>query len=209
MYKTKHYVVTETGTDLYLKWLEAMKDTNAKVAVVGRVGRIEVGNLAITNFVVTVFGNCRLMLGQASSLYYAIAGNQVVWLLCGGDKQTQDADIDRACAYWQQWKKESQQRARETMIMQWQNCIKMIPFSPDKLLTPFLQKVVKENCLLCCGKWLKRAMECKLLQSKLTWIRRSSAARYQQAETLRWAVSQPSSKLLECGYRYRRFDCEG
>ena len=67
MYKTKHYVVTETGTDLYLKWLEAMKDTNAKVAVVGRVGRIEVGNLAITNFVVTVFGNCRLMLGQASA----------------------------------------------------------------------------------------------------------------------------------------------
>jgi putative component of toxin-antitoxin plasmid stabilization module len=27
----------------------------------------------------------------------------VVLLLCGGGKRTQDADIDRACAYWLDW----------------------------------------------------------------------------------------------------------
>jgi putative addiction module killer protein len=32
-----------------------------------------------------------------------MAGKQVVLLLCGGDKRTQDADIDKACANWKNW----------------------------------------------------------------------------------------------------------
>jgi len=31
----------------------------------------------------------------------------VVLLLCGGDKRTQDADIDRACDYWLDWQRRS------------------------------------------------------------------------------------------------------
>ena len=34
-----------------------------------------------------------------------MARREVVLLLCGGDKQTQDADIDRACGYWQDWQR--------------------------------------------------------------------------------------------------------
>jgi putative addiction module killer protein len=36
-------------------------------------------------------------------VYYALAGKQVVLLLCGGDKGSQGADIDKACAYWKDW----------------------------------------------------------------------------------------------------------
>lgn len=38
--------------------------------------------------------------GAGYRVYYAMAGKQLVLLLCGGDKRTQDADIDRACTYW-------------------------------------------------------------------------------------------------------------
>ena len=38
-------------------------------------------------------------------VYYAIEGQQVVLLLCGGDKRTQDADIVRACEFWQDWQR--------------------------------------------------------------------------------------------------------
>ena len=36
-------------------------------------------------------------------VYYAHSGSQVVLLLAGGDKRTQDADIERAVSYWQDW----------------------------------------------------------------------------------------------------------
>ncbi|MEO6974565.1 MAG: hypothetical protein ABI144_01660 [Gallionella sp.] len=38
-------------------------------------------------------------------VYYAIAGQQIVLLLCGGDKRTQNKDIERACNYWQDWQR--------------------------------------------------------------------------------------------------------
>jgi len=47
----------------------------------------------------------RIDVGHGYRVYYAIAGIQVVLLLCGGDKRTQDTDIDRACEYWQDWQR--------------------------------------------------------------------------------------------------------
>ena len=45
----------------------------------------------------------RIDVGPGYRVYYAVAGSQVVLLLCGGDKRTQSADISRACEYWQDW----------------------------------------------------------------------------------------------------------
>jgi putative addiction module killer protein len=45
----------------------------------------------------------RIDVGPGYRVYYAVAGSQVVLLLCGGDKRTQGADINRACEYWQDW----------------------------------------------------------------------------------------------------------
>jgi putative addiction module killer protein len=45
----------------------------------------------------------RIDVGAGYRVYYAIAGKQIVLLLCGGDKRTQDADINRACSNWQTW----------------------------------------------------------------------------------------------------------
>jgi len=36
-----------------------------------------------------------------------MAGASVVLLLCGGDKDTQSSDIDRACEYWRNYQGES------------------------------------------------------------------------------------------------------
>lgn len=43
--------------------------------------------------------------GPGYRVYYAMAGQQIVLLLCGGDKTTQDADIESAIGYWKDWKK--------------------------------------------------------------------------------------------------------
>lgn len=50
----------------------------------------------------------RVDVGARYRVYYAVEEQQVVLLLCGGDKRTQDADIARACEYWQDWQRREQ-----------------------------------------------------------------------------------------------------
>ena len=108
MYEIKHYVITESGVDVFLTWLQAMKDTTAKVATIRRVARIELGNFGDHKFCRDGVWEMRVDVGAGYRVYYAIAGEQVVLLLCGGDKKTQVTDIDRACENWKIWKKENQ-----------------------------------------------------------------------------------------------------
>jgi putative addiction module killer protein len=44
--------------------------------------------------------------GAGYRIYYAMAGARIVLLLCGGDKGTQNIDIDRACEYWRDYQGE-------------------------------------------------------------------------------------------------------
>jgi len=47
----------------------------------------------------------RIDVGPGYRIYYAIAGSQVVLLLCGGDKRCQTADIRAAKAHWKEYKR--------------------------------------------------------------------------------------------------------
>ncbi len=109
MYEIKHYVTTEDRRDLYVDWLERLKDVTAKIAVVRRVARMESGNFGDHKFCRDGVSELRIDVGAGYRVYFAMAGKQLVLLLCGGDKRTQDADTDRACAYWKHWKKENGQ----------------------------------------------------------------------------------------------------
>ena len=88
MYEIKHYVITESGVDVFLTWLQAMKDTTVKVATIRRVARIELGNFGDHKFCRDGVWEMRVDVGAGYRVYYAITGEQVVLLLCGGDKKT-------------------------------------------------------------------------------------------------------------------------
>ncbi len=77
MYGVEHYLNPDDGRNLYEDGLLKLRDRVAQVAVLQRILRVEVGNFGYR-------------------VDYAIAGKQMVLLLCGGDKHTQDADIVRA-----------------------------------------------------------------------------------------------------------------
>ena len=51
----------------------------------------------------------RIDQGAGYRVYCAMAGNVVVLLLCGGDKDTQEADITRAVNYWKDWQRRAEQ----------------------------------------------------------------------------------------------------
>ncbi|HUV70221.1 MAG TPA: type II toxin-antitoxin system RelE/ParE family toxin [Terracidiphilus sp.] len=107
-YKTvleiRHFL-TPDGKDIYSDWHRKLRDTKAKIALDRRINRIELGNFGDHKFCRDGVWELRIDVGHGYRVYYAIAGIQVVLLLCGGDKRTQDTDIDRACEYWQDWQR--------------------------------------------------------------------------------------------------------
>jgi putative addiction module killer protein len=104
VYEIRHYL-TADGKDLYLDWLRQLRDPIAKVQVVKRVSRVEQGNFGDHKFCREGVWEMRVDVGPGYRVYYAQAGTQVVLLLCGGDKRTQDADIARAVKNWQDWQR--------------------------------------------------------------------------------------------------------
>ena len=98
MYEILHYL-TRSEKDVFMEWRRELRDTKAKYAVDRRIYRIELGNFGDHRFCRDGVWELRIDVGPGFRVYYAIAGTQVILLLCGGDKSIQDADIDRACAY--------------------------------------------------------------------------------------------------------------
>jgi putative addiction module killer protein len=45
----------------------------------------------------------RIDCGPGYRVYYARAGQDILLLLCGGDKRSQDGDIQRAVNAWRDW----------------------------------------------------------------------------------------------------------
>jgi putative addiction module killer protein len=103
MYTIEHYCAPEEDKDVYVDWLKTLRDRVAKLAILRRVDRVINGNFGDHKFCRDGVSELRVDVGAGYRVYYAIAGKQVVLLLCGGDKRTQDADINRACANWQNW----------------------------------------------------------------------------------------------------------
>jgi len=104
-FRIEHYLTPERHKDPYLDWLQHCRDTRAKVAVVRRVARIELGNFGDHKFCRDGVWELRVDIGAGYRVYYAMHGQRIVLLLCGGDKRTQSADIDRAVDYWQDWQR--------------------------------------------------------------------------------------------------------
>ena len=100
-----HHYLTADGKDIYVDWLRQLRDPIGKVQIVKRINRVELGNFGDHKFCRNGVWEMRVDVGPGYRVYYAQAGAQVVLLLGGGDKRTQDSDIDRAVLYWQDWQR--------------------------------------------------------------------------------------------------------
>lgn len=105
VYQIEHYLSAGQHKDLYIDWLQRLRDSQARVSVVRRVTRIELGNFGDHKFCRDGVWELRIDVGPGYRVYYAMSGHRVVLLLCGGDKRSQDADISRAVGYWQDWQR--------------------------------------------------------------------------------------------------------
>lgn len=68
-----------------------------------RIQRMRAGNFGDCKPVGSGVWELRIDYGPGYRVYYALAGQQLILLLQGGDKRKQQADIDSAVACWQDW----------------------------------------------------------------------------------------------------------
>jgi putative addiction module killer protein len=88
------YEVVET--DVFRLWRENLRDLQAKHRIQARIDRVISGNFGDWKTENGEVRALRIDYGPGYRLYYVIRGGNVVFLLCGGDKRTESADIKRA-----------------------------------------------------------------------------------------------------------------
>ncbi|EQC00539.1 type II toxin-antitoxin system RelE/ParE family toxin [Photorhabdus temperata] len=91
----KHYL-TSDNRDLYMEFLKGIRDPIAKSKISSRVNRMATGNFGDHKPCREGVWELRIDQGPGYRVYYSLVGREVVLLLVGGDKRTQDADIDQA-----------------------------------------------------------------------------------------------------------------
>ncbi len=85
-------------TDVFERWFAALRDQQAKVRILGRLARMEIGNFGDAKPVGEGVSELRIDYGPGYRVYFKRTGQVVVLILCGGDKATQDRDIKQAKA---------------------------------------------------------------------------------------------------------------
>ena len=106
MYELRHYL-SQDGQDLFARWLDSLRDKQARARVAARLIRLNNGNFGDCRPVGSGVWELRIDWGAGYRVYYAIAGKRVILLCEGGDKRTQSADIERAIKRWQEWQQRS------------------------------------------------------------------------------------------------------
>lgn len=87
------------------EWLAGLRDQRARAQIEIRVRRMAIGNFGDCKPVGDGVLELRVDVGAGYRLYCGRHGQTLVILLCGGDKASQPMDIERAKAYWQDWKR--------------------------------------------------------------------------------------------------------
>ena len=83
-------------TDEFSGWLRDLRDIRARAKVISRIERLGLGNPGDVALVGDGISEMRVHYGPGYRVYYVQRGEEIVVLLCGGDKSSQDSDIRAA-----------------------------------------------------------------------------------------------------------------
>ena len=83
-------------TETFIKWMKKLKDKTGKFLIASRISRLRKGNPGDSGPVGEGLFEMRIHYGPGYRVYCKDTGREIVILLCGGDKSTQQADIVKA-----------------------------------------------------------------------------------------------------------------
>ncbi|PRH41180.1 addiction module antitoxin RelB [Burkholderia vietnamiensis] len=85
-------------TDDFAKWLRGLRDHIARAQIAKLIQRLARGQYGDMKPVGAGVSEMRVHVGPGYRVYFVQRGSTLVVLLCGGDKSTQQRDIERAIA---------------------------------------------------------------------------------------------------------------
>ena len=87
--------ITIRETSVFKKWMKSLKDKSARSIINARIRRLSIGNKGDTESVGLGISELRIDYGPGYRVYYTQIKNEIVILLCGGDKSSQSRDIKK------------------------------------------------------------------------------------------------------------------
>lgn len=100
---------TPNGTQPFMDWLRGLNDIKARTAIRLRLNRMQLGNFGYCEPVGEGVSELKIDLGPGYRVYFGMIGRTIVLLLFGGDKRSQNRDIQRALEYFRDHKKREKQ----------------------------------------------------------------------------------------------------
>ncbi len=93
-----------SGKEPFTRWLKKLRDPSSRRRILKRLHRIESGNYGDNKSVGNGIRELRFFFGAGYRVYFGEDGDTLVILLCGGDKDSQNRDIEKAKNYWKEYK---------------------------------------------------------------------------------------------------------
>lgn len=90
-------------SSIYRDWFDRLRDRQAKARIDARIRRLSMGNAGDAKSVGSGVSELRVDHGPGYRVYFSRKGKTIIVLLCGGDKRTQRADIERAIEIAKHW----------------------------------------------------------------------------------------------------------
>jgi putative addiction module killer protein len=103
------FYVDEEGNEPFLTWLNNLRDKQGRRRILNRLSRVQEGNYGDVAPIGEGLSELRLFFGPGYRIFFGEEAENIVVILCGGDKSSQNRDIEDAKAYW----KEYQSRAKD------------------------------------------------------------------------------------------------
>ena len=83
-------------TEIYARWFRRLRDRQARVRVDNRIRRLSLGNPGDVRPIGEGVSEIRIDYGPGYRVYFVRRGEELIVLLAGGDKDSQERDIRRA-----------------------------------------------------------------------------------------------------------------
>lgn len=90
-------------SDTFDRWMKGLKDKRGAARIQLRIDRLANGNPGDAKPVGAGVSELRIDVGPGYRVYYQQRGDVLIVLLCGGDKSTQQKDIEKAHEIAKEW----------------------------------------------------------------------------------------------------------
>jgi putative addiction module killer protein len=97
-------VIEFKQTETFRKWRTRLKDERARATIASRLDRLAFGNAGDVKPVGQGISELRIDYGSGYRVYFLRRGDEIIILLCGGDKSSQENDIKTAKRLAEEWR---------------------------------------------------------------------------------------------------------